>query len=188
MVGDSRWPGAVVTERPGRNVCDLPGTRVPAADVAAKPGPVDDVGIGWIWNIVVALVAANRMPVTPADRPVVAATRDRDGAAVLLAGIDPIREAVVRCEMIELAGRLVVPAAPRAAAVDADRRALVGAFGEVPGILGIDPQPMIVVAPWAAAEYVAFCAAPGAAANRLSCQVDDIRVSRIDRDPVVIIR
>src|SRR5690348_9627968 len=163
MMGDGGRPHPVIAERPGRDVGDLAGARVPAADAAAEAGAVDDVRIDRVGDVVVAFVAADRVPVAPGDLAVVAAAGDRDGAAVLLAGIDPVGKAVVGGEMIELAGRLVVPAAPGAAAVDGDRGALVGAFGDVAGVLGVDPDRVIIVAAGASAKDVAGRAAGGAA-------------------------
>src|SRR5207248_5944314 len=106
---------------------------------------VDNGRIGRIGNVVVAFVSAHRMPVTEGDRAVVAAACDGHGAGILLAGIDPVGEAVVGGQMIELPGRLVVPAAPRSAAVDAHHRALVGAGDHAIGVERIDPDVVIIV-------------------------------------------
>ena len=77
---------------------------------------------------------------------VVAAARHRGRAQILLRAIDPVREAVVGRNMIELAGRLVVPAAPGLAAVERHQRALVDAEDAPVGILRVDPQSVEVVA------------------------------------------
>src|SRR6185312_129781 len=187
VVRDRGRPQAVIAERPRRDVRDLAGARVPAADPAAEAGAVDDVRVGWVGNVVVALVAAHRVPVAPRDLAVITSAGDGDGAAVLLARIDPVGEAVVGGEVIELAGRLVVPTAPRAAAVDGDRRALVGPLGDMAGILRVDPDRVIIVAAGASAKDIAGRAAAGAAADRLAGQINDVRVARIDRDAVEVI-
>src|SRR6185437_6440387 len=94
---------------------------------------------------VVALIAADRMPIAEGDGPIVAAARGADGAAVLLAAVDPVGEAIVGAEMIELSRRLVIPAAPGPAVIDRDDRPLVGAGDPVVGMLGIDPEEVIVI-------------------------------------------
>ena len=187
MVGDRGRAKAVVGDRPGRDIGDLPGARIPAADASAEARSEHDVGVDRVGDVVVALVAADRVPVAHVRRAIIAAAGDPDGAAVLLPRIDPVREAVVGREVIELAGRLVVPAAPAAAAVDRDCGALVGAFGHASGILRVDPDRMVIVAAGAAAEDHAMRAALVAAAHRLAGEIDDVGVSRIGGDAVEVV-
>ena len=89
--------------------------------------------------------------------------------------------------MIELAGRLVVPAGPGLAGVDADGRALVRAGGHVVGMGRVDPDEVVVVAAGRAAEDLALGAAFAAAAHRLADQPDDVRIVRVDRDAAGIV-
>ena len=105
----------------------------------------------------------------------------------LLAGVDPVGEAVVRGDVIELAGRLVVPAGPGPAAVDADGRALVGARGHVVGVGRVDPDEVVVVPARRATEDLTFGAAFGAAAHRLADQPDHVRIARVDGDAARIV-
>src|SRR5436309_3362679 len=109
MVADERRPPAIARLEPGRDVGNIAGVPVPFAHPAAQSRTVDNGRIGRIGNVVVAFVSAHRMPVTEGDRAVVAAACDGYGAGILLAGIDPVGEAVVGGQMIELPGRLVVP-------------------------------------------------------------------------------
>src|SRR5206468_9823429 len=95
---------------------------------------------------VIALVGADRRPVAEGERAVVAAADGAHGAIVLLARVDPVREAVVRGEVVHLARRLVVPAAPVRAAVHGHDGALVGSRDHVVGMLRVDPHIVIVVA------------------------------------------
>src|SRR3984957_14631419 len=107
MIVGERGPLAIARYRPLRNILYLPGARVVFRDATAQARTVDDVGIGGIGNVVIAFVAAYRMPFALADRAVVAAAGDADGAGILLAGIDPVGKAIVGGGMIELSGRLV---------------------------------------------------------------------------------
>ena len=157
-VFDVGRPLAVCGRRPRRDVLHFAGARVPARDARAQAGAVDDVRVFGIGNVVVALVAADRVPVAERDRAVVAAARDADGAGILLAGVDPVREAVVGGEVVELAGRLVVPVAPVRAAVDGDDGALVARGDHVARQARVDPEVVVVVAAGRALEdRVASC-------------------------------
>ena len=89
--------------------------------------------------------------------------------------------------MIELAGRLVVPAAPAPVAVDRHRGTLVGALGHSAGILGIDPDRVIIVTARTPAEDDAMRATLVAAPHRLADQIDDVGVSGIGGGAVEII-
>src|ERR1700681_1693484 len=95
---------------------------------------------------------ARRMPVAKRDRAVVAARHHAGAAALLLAAVDAVRKTVVGDDVVELRRRLVVPRAPRRAAVHADDRALVAAEQNRARILGRDPDALIVVAARGAAR------------------------------------
>src|SRR5438045_1275161 len=140
MVLYRRRPETVIRHRPGRDVGHLTCARIPPAHMSAEPRAIDDVWILRVGNIVIALIAADRVPIAPVGRAIVAAAGDRDRSAVLLSRVDPVREAIVCREMIELAGRLIVPAAPSLAAVDRNRRPLVRARGEASRIARVDPD------------------------------------------------
>src|SRR5258708_38351786 len=76
--------------------------------------------------------------------------------------------------MIELAGRLVVPAAPAPASVDRHRGALIGALGHSAGILGVDPDRVIGVTARTPAENDAVRATLVAAPHRLADEINDV--------------
>jgi hypothetical protein len=71
---------------------------------------------------------------------------------LLLPAADAVGKRAVGAHVVELRGRLVVPAAPRLAAVDADDRPLVGGEDHHVGAVGVDPDPLVVVAPRRAAK------------------------------------
>ncbi len=92
------------------------------------------------------LVDADGQPVALRDRAVVAAARHAHRSALLLTAAHAIRKRVVGRHVIELAGRLVVPGAPRLAAVERHDRALIGSEQDDVGVVGIDPAVLIVLA------------------------------------------
>src|SRR5262245_45530244 len=111
----------------GSNDLGLSGTAVVAEQLAIRSPAVNDVGIGWIRRDVATLSGAGRVPVTEGDGAIIAAADDEDAAAILLRAVDVIRELVVHGDVIELRRRLVVPAAPAAAAVYAYACPLIAA-------------------------------------------------------------
>ena len=103
----------------------------PGAPIVAREFPaVDDVGIERIGRDVAVFLRGHGMPIAKSDRAVVAAAGDAHGAAFLLAAVKTIRKRVVRTDVIELRGRLVIPRAPALPAIDGDDRALVARRGE----------------------------------------------------------
>ena len=121
------------------------------AGIAVEPGDfeprtaIDDVRIQRIGSHVGILISADRMPVIRRDLAIIATAEHSSGAALLLAAINPVRMLVVGDDMIELRGRLVIPGTPGASTVDSDRGALIYAEKDDVGILGIDPDRVIVV-------------------------------------------
>src|ERR1700734_2767460 len=95
---------------------------------------------------VAVLLGAGSIPVALRGLTPVAAANHARRTALLLAAADPIREPPVGIYMVHLRGRLVVPRAPRGAAVHGDRRALIGRKRDDLWIARIDPDRMIVVA------------------------------------------
>src|SRR5205085_5827619 len=117
-----------------------------ALDEARELAAVDDVRVKRVRGDVAVLFRADRSPVAEGYRAVVAAARRPDRAALLLAAVDPIWELVVGRDVVELRGRLVVPTAPGAPAVDRDGRALIRREQDDCGVLGVYPDGVIVVA------------------------------------------
>ena len=188
MMLDRGRAKAVIGHRERRDVGDIAGIGVPPADVPAKSRTIDDAGVLRVGNVVIALVAADRMPVAEIGRSIIASAGDRDGPAVLLARVNPIGKAVVGREVIELAGRLIIPVAPGLRAVDADCSALVRRRRNAFGMERVDPEVVIIVAAGTAAGDHAMHPALIAAADRLADGIDHVGVARIDRDPACVIR
>ena len=95
----------------GRRSSLWPGLEVEPFDRAA----IDDVWIVGVGRDLAAFAAGgDLMEMRHGDAVdlAVAAARHRGRARILLRAVDPIGEAVVGRDMVELAGRLVVPAAP----------------------------------------------------------------------------
>ena len=178
---------AIGRDRIGRDVGHLPGAGIPPRRMPAKPRPVDDVGVDRIGNVIIALVPANRVPVAEIGRSIIAPAGDPDRAAVLLPRVDPVGKAIVGGEVIQLSGRLVVPVAPRLAAIDADRRALVRCRCHAQRVGRVEPQMMIIVAARATAGDGAGRPAMVAAADRLADRIHRLGVARVGDDPAGII-
>src|SRR5207237_5872346 len=133
-----------------------------------------------------ALAGPDRRPVAEGDLAVIAAARDPGGAGVLLRPVHPVWELVVRDDVVELRRGLVVPAAPRRAAVQTDRRTLVAAHDHARGCVRIDPELVIVVAARSALDRRKRLAAVGGAEQRHVRHVDDVGVPGIDGDAAEI--
>src|SRR6478736_152328 len=119
------WLGPYHTEifclhRYWKNVLCLTSATIESCQFAAD----DDVGIERIGNDVTIFLRRNRSPVAESNLAIVAAAFDSDRTAFLLTAVKPIRKRVVRADMIQLRGRLVVPRAPALPAIHGDDRAL----------------------------------------------------------------
>src|SRR5439155_24276256 len=98
------------------------------------------------------LLRADGTPLPERDLAVVAAAHDPGGSALLLAAVHAVRELVVGADVVELRRRLVVPRAPRRAPVHRDEGALIAGEQDDVGIVRVDPQTVVVVAPRRTAE------------------------------------
>src|SRR4029077_10618032 len=87
-----------------------------------------------------------RRPLAHGDLSGRPAAPDARRSAFLLSAADAVRKRVVRAHVVELRRRLVVPGAPRLAAVHRDDRALIAADQNDARIVGVDPEPVVVVA------------------------------------------
>ena len=103
------WPVILLTRRIGS---------VPA-------GGVQIIRIGGIGNDLRRFEPVGGVPIAVCDLAAAAEDRRGDGAAILLRGVHEEREAVIGGDVVHLAGGLVEPGGPSAAAVHADPRALI---------------------------------------------------------------
>ena len=120
------------------------------------------------------------MPIAKSDTAVIAAARDSDRAALLLAAIQSIRKRVVRTDVIKLRGRLVIPGAPALPAIDGHDRALIAAEQNDVWVFGIDPDVLVIVAARCAAPAVPCFAAIYRFPTDDACRVNYCRIFRIE--------
>src|SRR5258706_16305248 len=102
------------------------------------------------------------MPVAKNNLPIIAAAMGRHGAAFLLRAVNPVRKTIVSRDVIELRRWLVVPTAPRLAAVHADDHSLIGAERDNLRMFRADPDALIIVTAGGAFEtYKCFSSVRG---------------------------
>ena len=154
---------------------NLAGGPVKFRDLASAAA-VNDVSVERIGCDVAVFDHAHGMPLAIGDGAVVAAAGDADGTALLLASANAIGESVADGYVINLRGGLVVPGTPAGSAVDGDDRTLVADDENDVGIVGIDPEILVVVAAGRAAKsgpgLAAVCRSHGYGAGA----VDDVRI------------
>src|SRR3954453_20345987 len=95
-------------KRDRQDALRLAGASIVAGNLAA----IDDVGIERIGDDVAIFLRGDGMPFAERDCALIAATGDAERAALLLAAVEPIRNRVIRRDVIKLRGRLVIPRAP----------------------------------------------------------------------------
>ena len=166
----------------GRNVESLRGGPIEAAQDAEGAAAVDDIWIRAVHYDVAAFFSTDGRPIAKSDLAVIAAAGDGGGAAVLLRAVDAIGETVVGGDVIELRRRLIEPGGPCGAAVHADGGALVAAENHARGVVGSDPESVVIVAAGGAFYRFEIFAAVGGAIERGVCNVHDVRVARIRGD------
>src|SRR6266702_5995559 len=113
---------------------------------AREPVAIKNVGIERIDGDVSVLENPDQMPIAKSYFAVIAAALRRHGAALLLRAVNPVRKTIVRGDVIELRGWLIVPTAPRRAAIHADDRALIGAERDDLRMFCADPDALVIVA------------------------------------------
>ena len=125
----------------------LPLERGQVDAVGAAVLRLDDRGarVGRIEPRVEAVAAADVEAVAVRDAGAVArGARHAPVAVVLQAAADHVRVLHVGADLVELADRQVVAEQPRLAAVPRDRHAAVAADDQMVGVVGIDPQRVIL--------------------------------------------
>ena len=114
------------------------------------------------------------------DGAQVAAAAGRDRAGVLLRRVHPVRIRVVDGDVIDLRGRLVVPGAPRVAAVERNGRPLIDAEEHPLAVGRIDPHHLRIVAARRTLERGEGVAAVERAITRRRERIHDVRIAGID--------
>src|SRR5882724_136836 len=139
--------GSRVTIRNHRPLLDalgLIGAAIePSEDWALVVG-VNDVGIAGIHGNRAAFTAADGIPVAAIDEAAVAARADSDGGVVLLGAIDAIQKFIVGSNVIKLRRWLVTLRGPIFSAIYGDRCAAIVSVNHAQGILGINPQSVMI--------------------------------------------
>src|SRR3981081_3755140 len=120
------------------------------------------------------------MPVAVVALAVVAAARNAQRAALLLAGADTIGECGRNADVIQLRRGLIEPGAPCPAPVQCHEGALVADQGEDVGICWVDPDVLVVVAAWCAPQRNPGLSAVDRLHGRESGAVHDVGIGRID--------
>src|SRR5215217_3698972 len=111
-----------------------------------------------------------------------ATRRSADGAAVLLRTGDPVREAIVGGDMINLRGWLVVPRTPCGCAIKRNDRALIAGEDHASRIVRINPELVIVVPTRRTFDRRPCFAGVDRAIHRRIHYVDNVCVFWIDSD------
>src|ERR1700746_2038488 len=78
--------------------------------------------------------------------PAVPARENPHGATLLLTGAHAVGEGRRDAHVIELCGRLVEPTAPGLPRVQGDDRALIADERDDAGVVGVDPEILVVIA------------------------------------------
>ena len=165
----------------GRDHLDLRGAPAELRDLAAA-GAIDDIGIERVRRGVAVFDDADGMPLAEGERAVITAAGYADGTAFLLAAADLIGEVPGGGGVIELGCGLVVPGAPGPRAVDADRRALIADEQDDVGIIGVDPEVLVIVAAGRTLDAGPRFAGVGGAPGDGAGAVDDVGVFGVDAD------
>ncbi len=105
-----------------------------------------------------------------------------NGATVLLRACDPVGEAEVCGDVINLRGRLVVPRAPRCCAVNGNDRTLIAGDDHAFRIFWIDPELVVVVAAGRAFDWRPCLPGVAGPVDRRIHHIDHVRILRIDSD------
>ena len=168
---------AAASARQRRDVLHLAG---PAIGARRRTAAVNNLGAQRIGRRVPVLVDADRMPFAKRDGAVVAAARDARRTALLLTAAHPIRKRVVCRDVVHLRRRLVVPRAPRLAAVDADDRPLIARERDDVRIVRVDPAALIVVASRRAADAAPRLAAVDRSPRHDAGHEDGVGIFRVD--------
>ena len=175
---------AITQIRRNRNVLELPVAFVVARNDAFIVASVDNVWIRRRGRNIARFSAPNRIPVGTIDCAVVAATRNRDGAVVLLRPVDIIRSTSVGNDVIELRGWLIVFTRPRLSTIEAHGGSAIIGGNHAPRISGINPQAVIV-----AMRHFDFVEVASAICGLVEIHIhhiDGVRFLRIGNDVHVI--
>jgi hypothetical protein len=138
------------------------------------------LGLKRVRGDIAILLDADGVPFAEGDLAIVAAAANGGRAALLLAAVDPVGELVIGADVIELGRRLIVPAAPRLAAIDADRGPLVAGQKKDLRMVGIDPDRVVIVAAGSTFDRGESLATVRGTVHRGIGNIDNILILGID--------
>ena len=141
-----------------------------------RPAGVHDIGVQRIGNRRAPLPTGHGVPVHRRDGAEVAAAARADGARVLLRAVHPVGIRVVDGDVIDLVRRLIVPGAPRRAAVERHDRALIHPQEHALAVRGINPHLLRIVPARRTLEAGEGVAAVGGLVHSGVDGVDDVRI------------
>ncbi len=147
-----------------------------------EPVAIKNVRIERIDGDVSILENPDQMPIAKRNLAVIAAALRRHGAAFLLRAVNPIRKTIVGGDVIKLRRWLVVPTAPRRAAIHADDRALIGAERDDLRMFRADPNALVIVAAGRAFESHKCFSAVRGFPRRGVRHVNHVRIVRRHRN------
>ena len=130
--------------------------------------------------------SGHRLPVERRDRALISSAPRGNRAGILLRGVDPVRIRIVRRHVVHLLRGLIIPRAPRRAAVERHDRALVVPHEDAISIGGVDPHLLRIVAAGRPLESGERVAAVRRFVRGGVERVDDVGVFRIDVHPAVV--
>src|SRR6266852_463022 len=130
--------------QPRRNILHLAVVTVVAGEVTIVVAGITDFRIAEVRPDVSGFSAPDGVPVSRADRAVIAATTDGHRGVVLLGPVDPVIEVVIRRYVVKLSRWLIVLWCPRGAAVYGDSDAAVVCLDHALRIRRINPELVIV--------------------------------------------
>src|SRR5579871_6699199 len=107
---------------------------------------IDNVRIQRIGRYIAVFLHTYRMPFAERDLTIVPPRGNPYGSAFLLAAVDVVRESIVGDHVIELRGGLIVPGGKGMTAVNGYNRSLIAGDEHDLGMIGIDPDPVVIVA------------------------------------------
>src|SRR6185312_4480123 len=156
-------------------VCRLTGRAVVQRDVGALASE-NEIRILRIARRHAVLLNVHRMPVVERDLTVHRPAVHAGGAGILLPAAYTIRERVIRRHVIHRGSRLIVPVAPRHAAIARNDRALVRDYEQNVRIVRVYPCLLIIITARRTAHRAPRDTAIFSAPEHRRCTVDDVRI------------
>ena len=177
---------AIIVAEPHRHVAPGIGLLVVPRELAHVAAAERDVRILRVNRDVRIFAAGYRKPIAFADRAGIGSAGNRDGGVVLLCPVNAVRLLIVRGHMVELRRGLIALRAPRAAAVQRNRRPAVVPVDQAVRIIRVNPHDVRVAVRHTNGRKRA--SAVNGAVHREVHDIHGVFVDRIRREAHVIER